>query len=1061
MNIRIITASAGSGKTHRLTQILDEAIAAGRARPEGVVAMTFTNHAAAELIERARGTLLGNGRVLDAHRLLAARIGTVNAVCGALVADFAFELGLSPALRVLDEDAAELEFRRAVARVVTSEEADALEVYKNLFEADRDWRAEVRSVVEAARANGIPPEALAACAERSKLDLDACLGPVATDDLDAALGAALATSGRLIEANLDDVGKSRTHLDLVQKAQRELARGALRWGDWAKLMGSEPSKALRPHAVAVQAIAGRHGEHPRLRADLHALIEHVFQIAGRALASYQAHKRALGVIDFGDQEALALTLLRRPDIRAALAGQIDLLLVDEFQDTSPIQLAVFLELASLATEAIWVGDPKQAIYGFRGTDPTLMDAAIESLTSVTSDGDLVEAAARAVGTLETLPRSYRSRPALVEITSEVFARAFASQGMPPERTRLTPALAVEPAGLGEIVEYWPLAGKNVGQRGAAVAAGVRDLLAREVGVRGEDGAVRPARRGDVAVLCRTNAQCRDVAAAFGALGVPAVVPRTGLADTLEGLVARAGLALWADPRDAIAAAELARILSHPDDLDGLLARVLATPGREAFAAEPAVAAVLAARQAAADLGPVAALDAVLEATSLRALCAAWGAAAQRLANLDALRAHAVAYVTRATAGGEAATLAGLLQYQDELAAEGSWKEPRADSQALLAGEDAITIATWHAAKGLEWPVTILFGLESLRTPRSWGVHVLADRAVFDVGDPLGGRWIRFWPNPYTNTQQNGPVRDDVEASAGHRALCERADREALRVLYVGWTRARDRLVFASQPGKLLAGILATLTRIDGGLFTEPPSATPGLARVTWADTGVDIRIAPAEAATDAAPPPVPGEITLGRAPSVFAPARQSPSAAAPIACEVGDVVELGPRLALTGSPDMEHVGHAVHAFLAADRAEFAAPARLALAEALLASHGVGGCLAPADVVAAATRLWAWCASRFPGARLHREWPVLERSAAGTLIAGTADLVLTRATEAVLIDHKTFPGGVDLAVARAQRHGGQLAAYASAIGAALGTAPASTWIHFPVLGRVVEIQLPLF
>ncbi len=430
-----------------------------------------------------------------------------------------------------------------------------------------------------------------------------------------------------------------------------------------------------------------------------------------------------------------------------------------------------------------------------------------------------------------------------------------------------------------------------------------------------------------------------------------------------------------------------------------------------------------------------------------------------LANLDALRAHAVAYVTRASAGGEAATLVGLLRYQDELAAEGSWKEPRADSQALLAGEDAITIATWHAAKGLEWPVTILFGLEGLRAPRSWGVHALADRAVFDVGDPLGGRWIRFWPNPYTNSQQKGPVRDDVEASAGHQALCARAAREALRVLYVGWTRARDRLVFASQPGKLLAGILATLTDIDAGLFAEPPAAA-GVVPMTWAATAVDVRIAPAEAATDEAPPPVPGEITLGRAPSVFAPARQSPSAAEPIACAVGDVVELGPRLALTGSPDMEHVGHAVHAFLAADRPELAAAERLALADALLVSHGVGGCLAPADVVAAATRLWAWCASRFPGARLHREWPVLERAAAGTLIAGTADLVLTGATGAVLIDHKTFPGGVELAVARAQRYGGQLAAYASAIGAALGTAPASTWIHFPVLGRVVEIQLPM-
>ena len=65
---------------------------------------------------------------------------------------------------------------------------------------------------------------------------------------------------------------------------------------------------------------------------------------------------------------------------------------------------------------------------------------------------------------------------------------------------------------------------------------------------------------------------------------------------------------------------------------------------------------------------------------------------------------------------------------------------------------------------------------------------------------------------------------------------------------------------------------------------------------------------PAGASSDEAPAPVPGDVTLGRLSGVFAPARLSPSAADAIACSVGDVVELGPRLALTGRPDMEHVG---------------------------------------------------------------------------------------------------------------------------------------------------------
>ncbi|MFX6035901.1 UvrD-helicase domain-containing protein, partial [Acinetobacter baumannii] len=84
-------------------------------------------------------------------------------------------------------------------------------------------------------------------------------------------------------------------------------------------------------------------------------------------------KRTLGAVDFSDQEVLLLSVLRdTEEVRAALAGELDLVMVDEFQDTSPLQLALFVELAKLAKRSVWVGDPKQAIYGFRGTDARLI-----------------------------------------------------------------------------------------------------------------------------------------------------------------------------------------------------------------------------------------------------------------------------------------------------------------------------------------------------------------------------------------------------------------------------------------------------------------------------------------------------------------------------------------------------------------------------------------------------------------------------------------------------------------------------------------------------------------
>ncbi len=1059
MKIRIITASAGSGKTTRLSQVLDEAIAGGRVRPDGIVAATFTRQAAAELIERARSRLLASGRGREAHQLLAARIGTVNSVCGTLVADYAFELGLSLRLRVLDEGAAEIEQKHALAAVVPPDRASELHRFSRLFDQALDWHHEVRKLIEAARANGLDEAELRACADRSVATMSACLGRVASDGdaIDRELLAAIDGALAGIDTAYDTTKGTADYVECLRQSRRNLERRWLRWGHWAKLTNAEPAKKSRAHAVTVARAAARHIEHPRLRAEMERFTRLLFQVAADGLAAYQAHKRERGVIDFIDQETLALTLLRRADVRADLAGQLDLVLIDEFQDTSPLQLAIFLELASLATESVWVGDPKQAIYGFRGTDPALMDAAIESLTSPSSDPELVREAVTALeraGTIETLEVSYRSRPELVHLTSDIFARAFAAQGMPEERTRLRPVPADEPAGLGPVVEHWPLCPERASKEtlAAAAASGVRALLGSEPRVRDRTtGAAHTASARDLAVLCRTNEQCQKVADALAALGIPAVVPRMRLLDTVEGQTVVAGLRLWIDTRDALAAAILARLTTHATDVDGLLARALAAPGR-AFDAEPIVAAIAAARR---DLDPVDALAAVIDAADPRHLCAAWGNSAQRLANLDALRAHAVTYAAEASAGRETATLPGLVAYLDELTEEAGWNAARSDRQALLGGEDAVTVSTWHRAKGLEWPITVLYGLESLREPLAHGVHVMSDRSDFDVADPLAGRWVRFWPNPYTTANQGGPVKDAFERSDAFATLVERAGREALRVLYVGWTRARDRLVLAAHAGKLTRGLLGTLDR----LVHDPGIDSAADLDVTWAGRRVALRIRPAEPAAPAPLATTPGEVTLGRPVVAHPPARILPSAAPPLPCALGATAVLGPRMTVRGNPDMHHIGYAVHAFLATDRGDLAEADRVALAAALLRRFRVDSHLDPAEVAACGARLRAWLDAQLGATRIDREWPVAEQLPAGTIVAGTADLVAHSPGGLVLVDHKTFPGSLEAALVRVPQYSGQLAAYARALAAAGALPVASTWIHLPVLGAAVELRIP--
>lgn len=146
---------------------------------------------------------------------------------------------------------------------------------------------------------------------------------------------------------------------------------------WLKVAKETPEASLRQTIEPISDLARRVAEHRGLHADLRHYLELMFDLAAKALTKYQALKSELGVLDFADQEHQLLGLLDHPDVAAVLSEELDLL-IDEFQDTSPIQLALFLKLARFA-KVYWVGDIKQAIYGFRGSDTELMQAILNTL----------------------------------------------------------------------------------------------------------------------------------------------------------------------------------------------------------------------------------------------------------------------------------------------------------------------------------------------------------------------------------------------------------------------------------------------------------------------------------------------------------------------------------------------------------------------------------------------------------------------------------------------------------------------------------------------------------
>lgn len=1034
--IKIISASAGSGKTYRLAEELKEAVLSGEVRPDAVLATTFTVKAASELRRRVRSHLLAAGRRTDAQRLAAARFGTVNAVCGRLVSDFAFELGLSPDLGVLDEDAADRALRTVMSSAMTMEE-ERLAGKLDYMLGEWDWQAAVRDVVSLARSNRIAPESLASCAQRSRDGWFELLDEPAEDaqTLDTTLLDVIEGFLREHSSTGDSTQKTSNALLVLRQAQRLLTGGRLvPWPLWAKLASLDVGAKSRDVASPVTKAAAAHDRHSQLRGDVAAAIGLVFDLAARSLEAYQAHKLAHGVIDFADQEMYALRLLAHEDVRHRLASQLDLVMIDEFQDTSPIQLAIFLQLAAIAGRSVWVGDQKQAIFGFRGTDPALIDAATAQILGGEDP--------------ETLPRSWRSRPELVRLTSALFAPAFEAVGTPVARVRLEPCRDEEPEGLGEIIECWSLDSKNKTNDALAVADAVSQLLSDEVAVRDPVTlASRPIRPGDVAILCRTNDTCVAVAHAVEARGVRAVLPRLALLSTLEGRVVLAGLQLWADAEDSLAAAELAYLIEYPGEGDAWLSRAIEAPASAAFADCSVVRRVLAACETHPSASPVEALDAVIEATRAVELCHRWGGTAPRLANLERLRAHAERYADNCLSEGGSASTAGLVWHFADLA------ENHLDARGVSTGDDAVTVSTWHRAKGLEWPVTVLFELGGRSAERgALGVQVVSERTAFDLDDPLADRWIRYWPYPYGKMSKGIPLLDRLATHPATAEAMDRSRREEMRLLYVGWTRARDRVVLAARSGQLSRGVLRLLKTDHSNGVVEPDGD-----EVEWA--GRRFAVVRRDGSPDVIeaemlPPEMalPEHEVREHAPAWYLPSAQEQRG------QSGSPTVLGERITVSGNPEWDDLGNAVHGFLAADRDGLAVQQRRSIVERLLDAWSVTEAVAADDVVAMADRLWRWVGEQWPEAGRHHEWPLVMRAEDGGRWVGIADLVLEVNDQFVLIDHKTFPGSPEQAKETAEGYWGQLDAYRKMLEAATGKLVVEAYVHFPVLGVVVPLLL---
>jgi ATP-dependent exoDNAse (exonuclease V) beta subunit len=1041
--INSIIASAGTGKTTRLVHLIASETKADTPA-EKILGTTFTVKAAEELVARARGKLVKDGDVDRSTKLLAARLGTVNSVCGRLIAEFALDLGRSPAIEVLAEEALESTFNIATDSVI-GRSASTIAPLAEAFGFDQlrgdasDWRNAVKTIVDRARENGINAEGLLNSCQRSLQSLDAILPPAnsTADELDRALEQAIdAALSAVDNGGLAKRGTRATDeaLKFVRSCKAVLMQGEhLPWHAWAKLAKLKPGKQDEALFDPIKLTAAGHAAHPRLRENVNSFVKAMFHYAAEALSAYADYKSARGLVDFVDQEALALDLLRRPELQGRLAERIEAVFVDEFQDSSPIQVAIFAALSRIAARNTWVGDPKQAIYGFRGSAPDLTIAAAK------------QAPSRTGGKTEMLGASLRSRPSLVSFFNVAFTPAFLAMGLDAEESAFASASREEPTGAGPSLHVWWLMAKNKSVRLQSIAQAVKSTLVRATPIIVQDGdCPRQLKPGDIAVFARSGDDVAGIAAALREVGLKTAVEQGELLAAPEVELTLAALRWLADRSDRLAAAQIARLLGGDKQPSDWLSAVEADDPDNALAALVPFADVIERlRERQLGMTPSELLDALLIEANLVEIARRWGDAGDRTEALDALRRLSRVYEAECANLRKAATLSGLTLYLEHADA----KLPESKDR------DAISVLTYHKAKGLEWPFVVLTSLENVRPPNPFGIAVESN-CVIDWRQPLQGRWIRLWPWPY-GAQEKDVVLDAAAAnSACGQAVGKREREEAIRLLYVGMSRARDHLALAMPRGKGSAW-LDLLAADDTAPHVSLPSEG---SAITVADQTFPAEIMAFEPAVSpieavSLPPFEIGAVeTRPFEPLVITPSAEvSGSDHAVLATR-----DYNWRMPIKGDPDMHRLGEAVHSSFACDSLIRIKERsiRLGKIRATLTRWSIVEVSAE-DVLTAADRLWAFIDTTFPCASWRSEVPLVSRLG-DQLVRGRIDILVEGRDWFSIIDHKSFPGSRATWQDKAVRYAPQLALYAKGAEAATSKLCRSTWIHMPVIGAFIQV-----
>ena len=833
----LVEAGAGSGKTAVLAGRIALLLAEGVA-PRSIAAVTFTEFAASELLMRVREFVgaLADGDVppqlrvvlpeglseAQRRRLAAASdaldeltCSTIHGFCLRLITPYPVEADLDPGAAVMDRDQADLAFQEitdAWLREELTGEVDGL-LPELVLRNPHGTVVLIRTIVDHLRRHRAVahevPEDLAPLATAYREAADGFTTFMSNVDAEEPESAAIATRfrelGELLTAYLPVRAPAHIVALLLTAPHPDLCTqaGALRkyqkkgkWRVAAKRAGLSQAEGDRLNDLASTHYARCCETWTTVHQTVasHVLAE-LIPLLQPVMDRFRDYKRSAALIDFDDLIFAARDLLRdHDDVRQALAARFTRVLVDEFQDTDTLQTEIFWRLCgdppAERDGADWttftlrpgtlflVGDPKQAIYRFRGADIAAYVRAREAFRSQAADGVL------------SIATNFRSCPPIMDYVNNRFERLLSEENGQPGFQALEPFQPTRANGPSVAALDIAVADENgkatVPQQRDGEAAAIAQMCARLIGdepIRDpESGEQRPCRAGDIALLAPTGSELWRYEEALERRGIPvATQAGKGLFRRQEIQDLIAVTRVLADHRDTLALGALLRgplvglseeelldivwALPRSDDAPDELPRLDLGVAPDTVAhghARVTIEKLQTLRRQVNATTPHSILAQAIDMLRIRPILLQRhrGQAERALANVDLYLSFSRAYAVRGLrAFAEAMTAA----WSDEARAV----EGRPDAQ-----EDSVALYTMHAAKGLEWPIVV---------PVNTMTRVRTTETA--VTDRVRGRFycsvLGVEPSGYAT------ARDHEKSEL---------DRERVRLWYVATTRARELLV---------------------------------------------------------------------------------------------------------------------------------------------------------------------------------------------------------------------------------------------------------------------------